>query len=302
MKMLRGWIHSKCTVRIIAHKIFAMGIVYLSVVCTWREYFQAFDFRSFQDMYSFLAIIQGVIFGIYANHSISRWWDLRLATGTVAGALSDIAMIVSICLGESVTEELSSLSRDLAGKLKHIHMLHVCDTLGVEARAYCQKPLTPVFFESDRKSDLIYCLSKTMELASTLVCGAPVPDPMKFSATSAIQADISAIRSSNGDCSMILNTRQPRSFTAYVWVFSCLHLACVPLYIGTQSEWNSIAIISGSLSAFSLIGGFLVIVLHDFTNPFMINTFILENILEGTFRTIDDCLMGPSEISRAKRL
>ena len=293
--VLRNWINSHGKQRPTIGYLAVLASIYLGIILSSVDNLRSFDFHPFHEVYSYTTIIHGVIFGIFSSHFVSRWWDLRLATGTVAGALADIAMILNSCVGEDASEELALMSRTLAGKLKHIHLLHLCDIMGVDVRTYCTKPLCPITFKSPGRNDIIYCLCRTMEEASKLISKSSISDSMKFSSTSAIQADLSSIRSSSGDCSMILNTQQPRRFTIYVWIFTLFHLSCAPLYFASQSSWNPMVIIVGTIAAVALIGGFIMIIVTDFRNPFLNNTFKLERIVDGTFRTIDDCLMGTSK-------
>ncbi len=129
-------------------------------------------------------------------------------------------------------------------------------------------------------------------------------ESVKFSVLPVIQSNLSAIRSSSGDCTMILNTPLPKLSSWFVYAFTALHVMYLPIYIGGHTAWDHNAVILGASLGATMVLGFLLIVNHCFGNPFVTNGFNLERIVIGTFAIIDECLdqCTSSKVKNRKRI
>ena len=264
--------------------------LYLSLISYRFDLVTKIEIAGFEEIYGTTTLIQGIIMGFYCNHIVTRWWELRNATGSVAGALVDIAMLLRAYIKCVKTNDMQSQLALLGDRLKHLHMLHLCEVFGVASSTYFSHPVLPIRpFKSD-SHDLVSCLSTVLEEMTELVNQAPISDAVKFSALPALQQNISTIRSASGDCTMILNTKHPRSFIRFIAFFTLVHVVSFPIYLGLKTDWNPVSVALGATAFFSIFGGFILIVARDFANPFILNTFRLERIVSSNFQIIDDCL------------
>jgi hypothetical protein len=276
-------------------------IVYLVLIHGLMRYASLLNFKGFNHVYSATTLIQGVVFGFFANHFISRWWDLRLSTGAVGGALVDIAMLLKGYAGDTDPDLVKKAKSAIRDKLKLVHLLHLCEILNILDVPLALKSLSELRLAPGPSPSLVSLLSEILDEVTVLVNLSSLSDAVKFSLLPAIQQNLSAVRSSSGDCTMILNTKLPSAFREYVYVFTFIHMASLPIYIGIQSEWDIITVTSTCAATFLIIVGFVILILGSFANPFETNGFGLEKIAAGTFDSIDECLGGPAPFKRNKR-
>jgi predicted membrane chloride channel (bestrophin family) len=264
---------------------------YIAIVAHGLDSLRHLNLIGVEEIYSTTNMIQGIVMGFYCSHVISRWWDLRVATGVVGGALTDTAMILRGYTASIKSDDMHSRLVNLGDKLKYIHMLHLSEVYGLEiSKSQLQSLLALRPFLSSNSHDLVSFLSAVLEEITDLINSSPLSDAVKFSALPALQQNLSTIRSASGDCTMILNTQQPKSFTYFLSAFSLLNVVCFPVYIGTKTNWDPLSVVVAASIFFSIFYGFVIIVAKDFQNPFIINTFKIERIVAGTFQVVDSCL------------
>jgi predicted membrane chloride channel (bestrophin family) len=265
---------------------------YLTLIYLSFDMLSKFEMVGFGEVYSLTTLIHGITLGFYCNHLVHRWWDLRIATGSVSGALADTAMIIGSFMRKCPRTDNSAQLLSIANKLKHIQMIHMGQVLGSKfTNAYALSPLWPVEFPKHERGDLLLCISAVMGDATDLLTKKSIGDAALFSAVAGIQNNMSTVRSACGDCEMILQTQQPTSFTRLVYIFTMFNLVCLPIFIGQQTAWNMVLVLGGAFVAFSILGGFLLIVATEFRNPFLSNTFQVHKITIGTTSAIDSLLL-----------
>lgn len=297
---VRAWLRQNAHIPIGFIPVSAYGLA--ASYFAWVAYVIAnpdlFPSSGADDIYAITSIAQGVLFGFYASHYISKWWELRVGTGTVSGAVADIAMMLK---GYFVQATIDQQKKDaIAQKLKVAHLLHLCEVFSVRDPSV----VLELVDDHDAKTkavSLIDCLSDILGEITMLSEQVGFSDSVKFSILPAVQANLSAIRSSSGDCTMILNTELPRLSTWFVYVFTALHVMYLPIYLGAHTAWDSQVVTIGASLGATLVAGFLLIVNRCFVNPFVTNGFNIERIVEGTFAVVDECLGSHPTIGSKSR-
>lgn len=263
-------------------------IAYMGVLFRTPERFRI---AGMDEIYTISSVAQSIVYGFFSSHVLSRWWDLRIAVGSVAGGISDIAMVLKGYF-KQVGGKISETSKaSLAEKLRLVHSIHICEVFGV---AHIPFGVAGSDEKQRMQKSLIDCLADILGEVTIISEMHEFSDSVKFSMLPAIQASLSCIRSRAGDCSMILNTNMPKAFRAFVRILTAIHLLYLPVYLGNRTQWNMQAVMMGSSLGFSALAGFTIIILSDFKNPFIANGFPLERIVSNTFQVIEDCLEGPA--------
>ena len=262
---------------------------YSAFVSFLRSAAPQLNFKGTNEVFPITAIIQGLLFGYYGNHYISRWWDLRVATGSVGGALADICMLLNGHMHALTSAAYSEFKVTVAKQLKIIHVCHLCEVFDLAPSKWVTS-LLGEGFEVSQDCTLLLQLSTLLSQISTFTNDSNLPDPVKFSLLPAMQQNLSTVRSSSGDCTMILNTKLPNIFGWFIALFTTLHLLYLPIFLGNQTGWDEFSVTIGACIGFSLIVGYLVVTLTTFRNPFIFNGFRIEKIVSSTFNLIDESL------------
>lgn len=272
--------------------------VYLLFVATAFHHREKVYFEGLNEIYSVTTIAIGFVFGGYSGFYMSQWWSLRVATGSVAGCIADLSMILSGYL-RPVVESVPGAARvSIAQKLKLAHMLHLCEILPIQHPA--QAIAKCIGFKTDQES-LIALLSCLLGEITSLVNMVDISEAARLSLLPSVQGNLSSIRSHAGDCTMILGTRYPRELSVLLFSFSAIHLLYFPIFLGTKSGWDLTTVFVVSSLAFVFIASFLLILAIHFRNPFLVNSFRLERIVSSTFDVIDQCF-GTSDSPAPKSI
>lgn len=283
-----------------AYLVFALSVsVYIALVGFLCSSAPPFDFKGANEIFTITTIIHGLLFGYYGHHYISRWWDLRLATGSVGGALVDICMLLNGHMHAIASPTSSDFKKRISNQLKIAHICHLCEILDSPA----SESACSLLGEScgvAHDCSLLNQLSCILSEISIFTNDSNLPDPVKFSLLPAVQQNLSTVRSSTGDCSMILNTKLPNLFRWFITFFTTLHLVYLPIFLGTQTGWDESAVTIGSCLGFSIIAGYVIIALTRFRDPFAFNGFQMEKIVLGTFELIDESLGIHTKTSRTR--
>ena len=278
---------------------FALGFfvytIFLGIVLREPE---RFLISGITEIYGITSVAQTFVFGFFSAYTLSRWWELRIATGSVAGALSDIAMLLRAYSRQKAWDVSDASKSSIADKLRLAHLFHICDIFRVPSAALAVSRFNK---KQPIQENLIECLSDILAEVTDLTRTTNFSDPVKFSLLPAVQGNLSSIRSRSGDCAMILNTSMPEAFKNFVTVLISVHLLYLPVYLGHRTQWDLHAVVIGSSLAFSSIAGFIIILYNYFRNPFLVNGFALERIVSNTFKVIEDCLDAPVEKSQTRK-
>ena len=245
------------------------------------------------DFYAISGGVVGLWFTAYVGFVMSRWYDLTVATGTVSGCLTDIAMIMKSYL---VQIDAKSMPRkemgELVERLKIAHAYHVSE-LFTPDRVRGTKAVTELFQDTNVKHSggLIPTLASILSLVTVVSEKLKFSDSVKFSLLPAVQQNISTIRARAGECTMILGTRFPPIFTRCMYLFLTIHLGYLPVYLSVKTGSRGTPLVS----VLSLLGGALILSLSvicetHFRNPFKRNDFKLDHIVAYTFAAIDEVL------------
>ena len=251
----------------------------------WKLRLHAMD-----ELYSISSMCLGLLFGCFSAHYMSQWWSLRLATGSVGGAIADIAMIVKGYFHQVDDNVPEQLRQSIGSNLKRAHLYHLCEAFGVPSPANW---VSAVLSGSEIcPQSLIATLSAILADVTQLTTQMQVSDPVKFALLPAVQGDLSTIRSGSGDCVMILKTPYSKVFTSFVLFLGSIHLLYLPVYIGSRTGWEPYPVLTCASLGFTLIAGFALIVMFEFRNPFVVNAFGFSRLLQGTFDIVDECIGG----------
>lgn len=244
------------------------------------------------DFYTISGGVVSLWFGAYVAFFMSRWYDLAVATGTVSGCLTDIAMVVKSYMVQLDSKNLPL--RDLAElveRLKIAHAYHVCEVLGTD-RTRSVKQIGELFPNTTIKHSggLVPMLASILSLVTVLSERHRFSDSVKFSLLPAVQQNISTIRARAGECQMILACRYPSIFVKCMYFFLLVHLGYLPVYLSSKVGW---VWLSSTLPLLCLLGGSMIITLaiiveRHFKNPFKRNDFKFDHIVASTFSSIED--------------
>jgi len=261
------------------------------------------------EFYSISSGVMGLWFAYYCSFYIGKWWELRLATGSVSGSLTDIAMVVCGYFSSKEGEEFPYHDFSLlSSKLKLVHAYHACEVFSAgriqdQTMDNMIKELLPSELELVKPTGMIPLLSNILSQITQMIEKHNLSDAIKFSILPSVQSSLSTIRCRTGDCSMILNCRYPKFLQNCMYFFILIHLVYLPMYIavkGGTSEWASLIT---SLLGISLIAFFVLVLETHFKNPFKYNSFKFESIISSTFVTIDQLLgkTTDTKVTNAKK-
>ena len=282
---------------------FWSGVGLLAIYYTYVRYVAHLPLTSLHDacddVYSVTSLVLGLVFGCYSGYHMNHWWDLRVATGTVAGSLVDIAMV---CNGYSrqvsihcKPQAIESIARNLRlAYLQHlieIGVLNPKDCYGLDD-----------YPKETKSTNLIGTLSIILGEITTLSEELPFSDSVKFSLLPSVQSNLSTIRSSSGDCTMILGTNYPLVFQHLIYCFTGLHFAYLPVYLTGKTGGSSLHVTAICMLAFVFIAGFVLMIETHFRNPFAFDSFRISDIWRGTFASIDQCFGTTSLYARKTKV
>ena len=268
----------------------AIYTVYISIIHSYPRMVQS---TILDDLYGISSGAIGLWFSSYVAFTMSRWYDLSVATGTVSGCLTDIAMVMR---GYLVQIDAKNIPRkemtELIERLKIAHAYHICEVFGSD-RTRASKFVSEMFPDTKMKHSggLVPMLASILGLITLVSEKLKFSDSVKFSLLPAVQQNASTIRSRAGECAMILSCRYPSIFTKCMYSFLVLHLAYLPVYLGCKTSWAWTPLVP----LISLLGGAIIVSLAiivetHFRNPFKTNDFKLDHIVAYTFSAIDDVL------------
>lgn len=231
------------------------------------------------EIFAVVSVLFGLFIGCYSSFYMSNWWSIRLATGSVAGALADTVMVLSGYLYQLEESEvpLEAIS-SIASNLKAAYMYHL-----VEVKAFGADTLRMLI--KPKGKNLIDTLSIILGEITILSENVSFSDSVKFSLLPSVQSNLSTVRSGSGDCTMILATHYPRSLRNIVFCAVFGYMLYLPIYLSRKAELLLVNLVS--LAAFVVVVGFLVLVETEFKKPFTYNSFHISKIMHATFDIID---------------
>ena len=276
-----------------SYKILGALCIYALFVSFVQSYSVSIHSAFVDDFYSITTGAIGLWFVAYVGFVMSRWYDLCVATGTVSGCLTDIAMVMKSYLVQIDTKNMPRKEMtELVDRLKIAHAYHVCEVFGLD-RSRSTKTVTELFPDTDIKHSggLIAMLASILSLVTVVSEKLKFSDSVKFSLLPAVQQNISTVRGRAGECSMILACRYPSTFIKCMYFFLAVHLGYLPVYLNAKVGFGS----SPMVPILSLLGGSMIISLaiiteSHFRNPFKKNDFKLDHIVAYTFSMIDEVL------------
>ena len=281
------------------YRILGFLAVYALLVAYIPNYAKFFESGFVDDIYAITGGAVGLWFTAYVAFVMSRWYDLAIATGTVSGCLTDIAMVMKSYLVQIDSKNLPRKEMaELIERLKIAHAYHVCELCGAD-RYRAAKSVAELFPETEIKHSggLIPMLASILSLVTLVSEKLKFSDSVKFSLLPAVQQNVSTVRSRAGECCMILACRYPPVFTKCMYMFLMVHLGYLPIFLSARTAATAAALTTWSpaVSLVSLLGGALIISLAviaetHFRNPFKTNDFKLDQIVAFTFSVIDDVL------------
>lgn len=268
----------------------AIYAVYISFANAYPTWLQS---TVLDDIYGISSGAIALWFSSYLAFTMSRWYDLAVATGTVSGCLTDIAMVMRGYLVQIDGKNLPHKEMaELVERLKIAHAYHVCEVFGSD-RTRASKVVGELFPDTKVKHSggLVPMLASILSLVTFVSEKLKFSDSVKFSLLPAVQQNISNIRARAGECTMILSCRYPSIFIKYMYSFVLLHLAYLPVYVGCKTSWSWTPLVPlVSLFGGAIILSLAIIVETHFRNPFKTNDFKLDHIVGYTFSAIDDVL------------
>jgi hypothetical protein len=151
-----------------------------------------------------VSIVLGIVFGGFSTFYISNWWEVRRATGAIAGCTVDSAMHLAPYIR---TSRDSPIITELRKQFDQVYPCHLYESV----------PLSVV--PDLQCAGLVSLLSDIEESVSLLLKNLEIPDFVKFSLLPQIQSNLSTIRSSHGDVNMIQSTPYPEIYERFILVF-----------------------------------------------------------------------------------
>lgn len=276
-----------------SYRIFVSIAFYTIWIAVSQSYFPFLQRVLVDDFYSISGSVVGLWFAAYVGFTMSRWYDLTVATGTVSGCLTDIAMIMKSYLVQIDAKNMPRKEMaELVERLKIAHAYHVTE-LFTSDRTRAAKAVSELFPETNVKHSggLIPMLASVLALVTLVSEKLKFSDSVKFSLLPAVQQNVSTVRARAGECTMILACRYPSIFIKCMYFFLTIHLGYLPIYLNAKTAWTG----SPMVSLLSLLGGPLILSLAvisetHFRNPFKTNDFKLDHIVAFTYGAIDDVL------------
>ncbi len=290
-QLVRAWMHkSQRDGWVYATRIGSIGFACLMVYLGQLSHLsKPLALASFDELYSVSSLILGVLFGCYSGFVMSRWWDLRIATGGVSGGILNVAIILKGYLdtipAATVKSEKKSIEY-IAAKLKVLYIFHVCEVLAVvdpitsAASDFLSLKVSPSETFFGLLSELI---TKVTELSDSL----KFSDPIKFSLLPSVKAELLSVKSEAGNASTILSCRYPRIFSWWMYTFLLLHVAYLPVYL-VGRVGSGLEFYFACTMGFGVICGFAYLVETHFKNPFKYNDFKLEDVVSSTLNSISE--------------